>query len=154
MADVVIRRAGVDDAFVVAALHLQYSRELGLPPERGFLDRFADSWLAQLDDRPAWFAEWRGEHAGILETIRVRRLPWPGRPAASTLHVDALYVPPPLRGQGVGRALVAAMVGWARDGDVRCVRLNAPEEPTRRFFSHLGFRSPHRLMELDLRTPE
>jgi GNAT superfamily N-acetyltransferase len=154
MADVVIRRAGVDDAFVVAALHLQCSRERGLPPERGFLDRFADAWLAGHEDRPAWFAEWRGEHAGVLETVRVRRLPWPGLGPSSELHVEALYVPPAHRGHGVGRALVDAMVGWARDGDVRCVRLNAVDEPTRRFFFHLGFRSPHRLMELDLRTAE
>jgi GNAT superfamily N-acetyltransferase len=152
MTDVVIRRARVDDALVVAALHLQYARELGLPPERGFLDRFADTWLAAHEDRPAWFAERHGEHAGVLETVRVRRLPWPGLAPATTLHVDALYVTPDHRGQGVGRALVDAMVGWAREAGVRCVRLDAPEEATRRFFSHLGFRSPHRLMELDLRT--
>lgn len=149
-----IRRAAVGDALIVAALHLQYARELGLPPERGFLDRVAEAWLADLANRPTWIAERDGEHAGILETSRVRRLPWPSRPDASWLHVDALFVVPDHRGHGVGRALVEAMVGWARETDVQVARLNAPEDGGRRFFSHLGFTSPRRLMELDLRMPE
>ena len=154
MADVVIRRAGVDDAFIVAALHLQYARDLGMPPERGFLDRYVDGWVAAIADRPAWFAEWRGEHAGLLETTVVRRPPWPGRPETRWLHVDALYVPPPHRGERIGRALVDAMADWARGEGVASIRLNVPEESARGFFSHLGFRSPRRLMELDLRTSE
>jgi GNAT superfamily N-acetyltransferase len=154
MGDATIRRAAVGDALIVAALHLQYARELGLPPERGFLDRVADAWLADLASRPTWIAERAGEHAGLLETSRVRRLPWPGRPDASWLHVDALFVAPGHRGHGVGRALVEAMVDWARETDVRFVRLDAPEDDARRFHSHLGFTSPRRLMELDLRMPE
>lgn len=152
MGDVTIRRAAGDDALIVAALHLQFARDLGMPPERGFLDRVAESWRAEAADRPTWIAERSGEHAGLLETRRIRRLPWPGRPDSSWLHVDALFVPAGHRGQGVGRALVDAMVGWAGATDVRFVRLNAPEEPARRFYAHLGFRSPLRLMELDLRS--
>ncbi len=153
MGDATIRRAGVEDAFIVAALHLQFARDLGLPPERGFLDRAADAWLADRADRPTWIAERGGEHAGLLATRRIRTPPWPGRPDASWLHVELLFVPPSHRGTGVGRGLVEAMAGWARDGDVGFVRLNAPDDPARRFYAHLGFRSPHRLMELDLRTP-
>lgn len=153
MGEVTIRHAGAEDAFIVAALRLQTARDLGMPPEHGYLDRVADAWLARLEDRPTWVAEHEGDHAGILETQRVRRLPWPGRPDASWLHLDALFVRPSHRGAGVGRALVEAMVGWARETDVSCVRLDAPEEPARRFYAHLGFRSPHRLMELELRTP-
>ena len=154
MADVVIRRAGVEDAFIVAALRLQFARDLGMPSEPGFLDRAADAWLADEPRRPTWIAEREGQHAGVLETAQVPRPPWPGRPDASWLHLDALFVASSHRGHGVARALLEAMSGWARATDVRFVRVNAPEEATRRLFAHLGFRSPHRLMELDLRTPE
>ena len=43
MAEVTIRRASADDALIVAALHLQFARELGMPSETGYLDRFVDA---------------------------------------------------------------------------------------------------------------
>lgn len=153
MGEVTIRHAAAEDAFIVAALRLQFARDLGVPPERGYLDRVAEAWLADLGDRPTWVAEHEGEHAGFLQTHRVSQLPWPGRPDVTWLHLDALFVPPPHRDTGVGRALFDAMVVWAREAEVSFVRLDAPEEAARRFFSQLGFRSPHRLMELNLRTP-
>ena len=52
MAEVTIRRAGAGDALIVAALHLQCARQAGMPAEPGYLDRFADAWLAERPDRP------------------------------------------------------------------------------------------------------
>lgn len=153
MAEVTIRRAGADDALVVAALHLQFARDLGMPAELGYLDRFARAWLTERADRPTWIAESGGEHAGILETRRIRPMPWPGRPDVSWLHVGALFVVPAHRDRGVGRALTEAMIEWSRGTDVRWIRLNAPDEPAQEFYARLGFRSPDRLMELDLREP-
>ena len=118
MAEVTIRRASADDALVVAALHLQFARELGMPSETGYLDRFVDAWLAERPDRPTWIAESRGEHAGILETRRIRALPWPGRRDVSWLHVGGLFVAPGCRDRGVGRALTEAMIEWSRTTDV------------------------------------
>ena len=151
MPEVLIRRAGPDDAFVVAALHLQFARELGMPSEPGYLDRFVDAWLADLPDRPTWVAEGGGEHAGLLETRRVRALPWPGRADVSQLHVGGLFVVPSCRGRGVGRALTEAMIEWARTTDITGVRLNAPDAQAQAFSERMGFSSPGRLMELELR---
>jgi GNAT superfamily N-acetyltransferase len=157
MGEVTIRRAGVDDALIVAALHLQLARERGMPPEPGFLDRFVDAWLSARADRPTWFAECRGEHAGVLESGRVRSLPWPGRPDSGWLQVDVLFVTPAQRGRGVGRALMEGMLHWARGTDVRVIRLDlsevpdVPDDPARGFPEHFGFESTHRVMELDLR---
>ncbi|MDC5697170.1 GNAT family N-acetyltransferase [Intrasporangium calvum] len=154
MADVVVRRAGADDAFIVAALHLQFARELGLPSEPGYLDRFVDAWLGERPDRPTWIAEARSLHAGILETRRIRALPWPGRKDVSWLHVGGLYVIPDCRDLGVARALTETMIEWSRSTDVKWIRVNAPDEQEQQFYERLGFDSPGRLMEFDLRDPE
>jgi GNAT superfamily N-acetyltransferase len=157
MGEVTIRRAGMDDAFIVGALHLQLARERGMPPEPGFLDRFVDAWLSERAERPTWFAECRGEHAGVLESRLIRSLPWPGRPDSSWLQIGVLFVSPTQRGRGVGRALMEGMLDWARGTDVRVVRLETPQatratdDPARGFPEHFGFESSHRMMELDLR---
>ncbi|MEO7754211.1 MAG: GNAT family N-acetyltransferase [Terracoccus sp.] len=153
MAEVTIRRAGSEDAFVVAALHLQFAISLGMAPEPGYLDRFVDAWLADRPDRPTWIAESRGEHAGLLATHRIRALPWPGRPDVSWLHVAGLFVAPGHHDRGVGRGLTEAMIEWARTTDVKWVRINAPDERAQDFYERLGFTSPGRLMEFDLRDP-
>ena len=153
MGEVRIRRAGPDDAFVVAALHLQSARDLGMPPEPGFLDRFVDAWLRERPDRPTWIAQHDGEHAGILETRRLRTLPWPTRPEASALHVENLFVAPAHRGTGVAQALVEAMIEWAHSTDVTSVRAMAVNDRLLELYDGLGFGSPGRLMEFDLREP-
>lgn len=153
MADVVVRRAGVKDAFIVAALHLQFAIELGMQSEPGYLDRFVDAWLAERPDRPTWIAESRGEHAGLLETRRIRALPWPGRQDVSWLHVGGLFIVPASRDRGVGQALTEAMIEWSRSTDVKWIRLKAPDEESQQFYERLGFSSPGRLMEFDLSDP-
>lgn len=150
MAEVTIRRATADDALVVAALHLQLARQLGMPPEQGFLDRFAEVWLDERPERPTWIAEARGEHAGILETRRIRALPWPGRPTVTWLQVGVLFVTRDQRRCGVGEALLRGMIEWARTTDVRWIRVTVPDEEDRPFYSRLGFTAPESVLELDL----
>ncbi|OFE16195.1 GCN5 family acetyltransferase [Humibacillus sp. DSM 29435] len=152
MAEVTIRRAGADDAFVVAALHLQSARDLGMRAEPGFLDRFVDAWLRARPDWPTWIAQREGEHAGILETRRLRSLPWPTQPEVTSLHVENLFVAPAHRGLGVEEALAEAMIEWAHSTDITSVRATA-DDRTRRLYDGLGFSSPGRLMEFDLREP-
>lgn len=153
MREVTIRRAGADDAFVVAALHLQSARDLGMPAEPGFLERFVDAWLRERPDRPTWIAQRDGEHAGILETRRLRLLPWPTRSEAITLYVENLFVAPTHRGLGVEQALAEAMIEWGRCTEVTSVRGSAADDRTHQLYDRLGFSSPGRLMELDLREP-
>ncbi|MDN5791217.1 MAG: GNAT family N-acetyltransferase [Micrococcales bacterium] len=151
MVDVRIRRAGADDALVVAALHLQFARELGMQSEPGYLDRFAEFWLAERPDRPTWIAECRSEHAGVLATRRIRPLPLPGRPDASWLYLNTHFVAPDHRQRGVGQALTESLLTWARSSDVAWIRVNATGASARAFYGRFGFASPDRLMEIDLR---
>ncbi|WP_347354067.1 GNAT family N-acetyltransferase [Intrasporangium sp.] len=150
MPDVLIRRAGADDALVVAALHLQSARDLGQDGEPGFLDRFVDAWLASRPDHPTWVAESRGEHAGVLSTRRLRPLPFPGRPEVSWLYVGTIFVAPGHRKRGIGRALIEGMLEWSRATDVKWVRLNV-DPAQHHFYRSLGFRLADTILEYDLR---
>ncbi|EWT06644.1 GCN5 family acetyltransferase [Intrasporangium chromatireducens Q5-1] len=150
MPDVRIRRAGADDALIVAALHLQSGRDLGQVAEPGFLDRFADAWLAARPDHPTWIAESHGEHAGVLSARRLRPLPFPGRPEASWLYVGTVFVAPAHRKRGIGRSLIEGMLEWCRTTDVKWVRLNA-ETSQHAFYQALGFAVADTILEYDLR---
>ena len=72
---------------------------------------------------------------------------------AAVLHVGGLFVAPGCRDRGVGRALTEAMIEWSRTTDVKWIRLNAPDDRAQEFYERLGFSSPGRLMEFDLRDP-
>lgn len=149
MVDVRIRRAGADDAYVVAALHVQFARDLGLPSEPGFLDRFAMAWLETRPDHPTWIAESRGQHAGVLSARRRRPLPFPSHPDTSRLELETLFVGPEHRGQGVGRALVEGLLEWCRLTDVESVQV-AANTASADFFRRLGF-VERTTLEYDLR---
>lgn len=114
MSGVVVHQAGRGDALLVAALTLQAARAEGLPPEEGFLDRYANAWLAARDVHPAWWAEADGEHAGLLVTAWFRPLPWPGQPrGGGVLRLERLFVRPDRPGVPIETALRAAAQDWA-----------------------------------------
>ena len=73
-----VARAEPADAFALAALELQLNREQGRPGESGFLDRYADAWLAERDRRPAWVAtSLDGSPLGAIVLFVVDGLPRP-----------------------------------------------------------------------------
>lgn len=116
MDGVVVRRAGRVDALLVAALTLQAARAEGLPPEEGFLDRYADAWLVTREIHPTWWAETDGEHAGLLVATWERPLPWPGRaPGGGVLRTERLFVRVDLPRVPIETALRAAAREWARE---------------------------------------
>ncbi len=139
MGEVRIRAAGPDDALVVAALTLQCALQRGAPGEPGFLDRFASAWLRESERRPVWIAEAGEEHAGYLQALCERSLPWPGQtPGGGRLWVDTFFVRPALRGMGVGELLLREAVAWARDAGFESVALVAGPH-TRAMVERLGF---------------
>lgn len=73
------------------------------------------------------------------------------------LQVEHCYVAPQWRGRGVGRALIASVVAFARGIHARCVWLETQNTnyPAVQFYRRLGFRLcglDERLYDLD--TPE
>lgn len=113
MEGVLIRQATAADAPLVAALTIQAARAEGLVPEIGFLDRYAEAWLAQREAYPTWWAEADREHVGLLVAHRVRPLPWPGETGAGTVREVRTFVRPAYAESAVANALRAAAREWA-----------------------------------------
>lgn len=111
-----VARAEPFDAFALAALELQFNREQGRAGEAGFLDRYADAWLAERDRRPAWLAtSLDGSPVGALMLYVVGGLPKPGRLTRPWAHVTNLYVTRAARRAGVGDQLLRAGLDWCHD---------------------------------------
>jgi hypothetical protein len=108
-----IRQAGPGDALLIAALTIQAARAEGLIPDKGFLDRYAETWLENRATHPAWWAEAGGEHAGLLIATRTRPLPWPGRTGGGSVHLERLFVRADQPIDRVANALRAAAREWA-----------------------------------------
>jgi GNAT superfamily N-acetyltransferase len=148
VADARIRKAGPDDALIVAALTLQCARDRGSSGEPGFLDRFAGAWAAQHYAHPVWIAEAGDQHAGHLQAAVVDTLPWPGRaPGAGTLVVETFYLRPEHRGRGIGEQLLGTAVEWARGSGLTGVSISAGSQ-TRPMLERVGFTHAEAAMEL------
>lgn len=119
MPGILIRRAGGSDGLLVAALTIQAARAEGLVSEPGFLDRYAEAWLAQREAYPTWWAELDREHVGLLVGARTRPLPWPGREDAGSLREVRLFVRPGYAFDPVAGALRAAAREWAAAHGIR-----------------------------------
>jgi ribosomal protein S18 acetylase RimI-like enzyme len=115
------RRAGPEDAADVARLLHDFNREFeeptpGVEALRGYVRRMLE----------------RGEMSVLLagpgpdgiSLIRFRTAVWTGQPEA---HLQELYVAPPLRGRGIGRALLEATLALAREKGATGIDLNTGE---------------------------
>lgn len=136
-----VLRAGPEHAFALAALELQHNREQGYPGEDGFLARWADAWLADLDRRPTWIAlALDGRPLGTVMTTHISWLPRPGRETQTWVHVDNLFVTPGSRRQGIGERLMRAAIDWCRDEDILYLQLTTTDDGAG-LYRRLGFRN-------------
>ncbi|XVX18654.1 N-acetyltransferase family protein [Actinomycetota bacterium] len=149
MSRIIVREATREDAFAVAALHLQDDVACGARPRPGFLDEFAAAWLAAHDSRTSWLAEQAdGRPVGVATVARIRKLPSLRRPAHEWWHLSLLYVTPDCRGLGLGERLLTGVVEGARSAGVPRIQLNAVTE-ARTLYERMGFGPPaDGLMEL------
>ena len=135
-----------DDPADLIALRLAWFPE----DEPGFADRFAQWWAEEKAHRRAWVArDASGLAIGMANAQIFRRMPTPGRPTTRWLYAANVFVSPVWRRRGVGAALMATMVEWARVEDMARVVL-APSEMSRSFYARLGFRDANDLARLDL----
>jgi GNAT superfamily N-acetyltransferase len=101
-----IRRAGPEDAAAIARLLHDFNTEFGEPTAAvEALSEYARRLLAA-GEMTVLLA---GEGPDGISLIRFRDSVWTGGPEA---HLQELYVAPPLRGRGIGRALLEAP--WPR----------------------------------------
>lgn len=147
-----IVQARPEDAFVVAALSLQFAIAVDGAREKGYVDRAADHWLRHHEYLPTWFAEHEGQHAGYLQATLPPESTWPGeRPGSrGRLWVQALYVHVDHRRQGIALALTAACEAWAREAGVGVIRLRC-NPGAEAFYDAAGYSPATEIREKRLR---
>ena len=147
-----IVRARAEDAFVVAALSLQFAIAVDGSREEGYLDRAADHWLRHREQLPTWYAEHDGAHAGLLQATLPPETTWPGQPAGTRgrLWVHALHVHAGHRRLGIGLALTAACESWAKEAGVGIIRLRAGPD-AESFAGAAGYTAASEIREKQLR---
>ncbi len=119
-----IRRAEATDADrrALAAVRRRWTEEDDGGPidDPGFEDRAVEWIAANESHRVAWLAELGGDPVGMLTVIVAERMPQPGRPDSGWGYVHHLVVHPDHRSQGIGAALIDAVVveaitrGWSQ----------------------------------------
>ena len=142
-----VRRAGADDAPVIAHLHVrgwQWAYR-GLLPD-AYLDGLSDDlprrvewWRSMLreESKWTWIAEMDGDSAGFADTFRS----WDNDADAATAMLGAIYLEQSAARQGVGRALMTHAVCNLRERGFSTVTLWVLDTNTRarRFYEALGW---------------
>jgi GNAT superfamily N-acetyltransferase len=130
-----VRRAGVDEAPVVAALLHDFNTEFDTEtPGVDVLTRRLTGLLAR-DDLVALL---HGDPADALAVVSFRPNAWFDAPVAL---LDELYVRPDLRGRRIGHALIQAVEALAAHRGGRMVEVNVDGEDVdaRRFYAAHGY---------------
>jgi GNAT superfamily N-acetyltransferase len=130
-----IRRAGVEDAAAIARLLHDFNSEYSEPtPGIPALTEYAGQLLAA--------GQMTVLLAGVgpdgISLLRFRDSVWTGGPEA---HLQELYVVLPLRGRGIGRALLEATMDAAREAGASGIDLNTGTTDTaaRALYESCGF---------------
>jgi ribosomal protein S18 acetylase RimI-like enzyme len=130
-----IRRAGPEDAAAIARLLHNFNSEYSEPtPGVAALTEYSRRLLEQ-GEMTVLLA---GGGPDGISLIRFRPCVWTGGPEA---HLQELYVVPPLRGRGIGRALLEATMAVAREAGATGIDLNTGETDTvaRSLYESYGF---------------
>lgn len=133
--EIAIRRAGPEDAAAIARLLHDFNEEYDEPtPGVEALSGYARRLLEE-GEMHVLLA---GEGPDGISLVRLRPSVWTGKPEA---HLQELYVVPPLRGQGIGRALLEATIAFAREAGATGIDLNTGETDTaaRALYASAGF---------------
>ena len=129
------RRAVVDDAALVAQLLHDFNREFDEPtaPVAQLAERVAE--LIVGDESTVLLV---GESPDGLAVLRFRPALWS---SGLECYLAELYVRPPRRGQGLGRALMEAALREARTrgADTIEIGVDEPDLVARRLYESLGF---------------
>ena len=147
-----IREATHDD--IPAVVHLLLEDELGRQREavetavpQSYYDAFAE--IEQESNNAVFVAERDGQLIGTFQLIYLPSLSFKGGKRA---QIESVRVAEALRGQGIGRVLMAWAIDQARQNGCVMVQLttNKSRQQARRFYQQLGFSATHEGMKLML----
>jgi GNAT superfamily N-acetyltransferase len=133
-----VRVAGRDDDITVARLRSLWT---GVDPDAVFEKRLSDWLVSEGDRRTTWLA-WVGQDAiGMASLFEYRRMPRPGREESRWGYLSNMFVRNEFRNQGVGSALLSAIVALADERAYARVVLS-PSERAVPFYQRAGFVVP------------
>jgi GNAT superfamily N-acetyltransferase len=145
-----IRVARDADVGLLVRLRRAWNEEdAGCPiDDPDFERRFAEWWRAERPTRSFFLVEVDGAPVGMANIKRYERMPAAGRSSAGTWgYVGNVFVLEEHRNEGIGEALMDALVEWAGAAGLVHLRL-APSPLSRSFYERLGF-LPGAVVELD-----
>lgn len=131
----VVRVAEPEDAGEAARLLHDFNTEFGVPsPGAAVLERRLRSLLRS----STTFAIVAGRPAVAIALVTVRSNVWY---EGSVALLDELYVVPPLRGHGIGSAVMNELHSIARAGTIELIEVNVDEADTdaARFYERHGY---------------
>lgn len=130
-----VRIAGPDDAGVIGSLLYAFNQEFNepAPPPEALAER-----MLQLLGGGDTLVLLAGDGPDGLAVLRFRAAIWT---TGLECYLAELYVAPPRRGQGLGRALMEAALREARSrgADFMDIGVDEPDHVARRLYESLGF---------------
>lgn len=144
-----IRRAVADDAYLLARLRHQLWDEVN--PERPATSDYREQLYVYLYETIAagttigWLAEAAGRPTGMLTLLLHAYPPLPTTENRRG-YVSALYVVPEQRRQGLGRALMETVIGFAEEQGLQRLELRTTDAG-RPLYAALGF-TTHEVLTL------
>jgi GNAT superfamily N-acetyltransferase len=149
---VTVRLAVAADGPAVAALRAAWTGEwhgAGSLSDDGYVARFADWWASEGARRLTWLAFADAVPVGMVNLAVFERMPAPGRPPSRWGYLGNAFVLASWRSQGVGTALLTALMAYARsEGFTRIVL--RPSERSIPFYGRAGFAPATSLLLTDL----
>lgn len=135
MSEIAIRRAGTEDAGVIARLLHDFNKEYD-EPTPGV--KALTGYCRQLLEAEEMTVLLAGDGPDGISLLRFRNSVWTGGPEA---HLQELYVVPSLRGRGIGRVLLEATMAAAREAGAAGIDLNTGTTDTvaRALYESCGF---------------
>lgn len=145
-----IRLTGPEDLPELARMRAHWMTGRPGDPDPQFVAAVAAWWSAE--NRVGWVARSDGFAVGMANAAIFTRMPKPTSPPQRWVYVANVWVEPERRREGIGGALMAAGLAWARaEGMVRVVL--APSEMSVPLYRSAGFRPAEDLMRLDFEPP-
>ncbi len=147
-----IRRAGIAD--IAALAHLRWlwrtdeRGEHGLSPAE-FERAFRLWWGSRRESHVAYIAEREGDAVGMAWLAMFDRIPQPRDLRRLAGNVQSVFVLEAVRNQGVGTALVEAVIAGARAHGVGYLIVH-PSQRAYPLYERLGFATTNDLLHMDL----
>jgi GNAT superfamily N-acetyltransferase len=133
-----LRVATAADVAAIARLRAEWSSDL---TDDSFADRIAEWMQSDGERRTTWLATVDRTEVGLGSLFEYRRMPKPNAPNVSWGYVANMYVRPGWRNQGIGSALLQALIDEAESrGYVRVVLSPSPQ--ARGLYERHGFVVP------------